>query len=168
MAGTTACTPASTSFIYDDGPVMTGRTGDSRTRAGKPPALGAEESYCETRPWAFYYDGDCGFCARSVRWLRRIDFRRRVTWLPYQSLNVPPAGLSWQDLDSEAYSERDGRLEGGFYAFRRLTLLLPPLFPLAPLFWLPGVNLLGAAVYRRVARNRSRLTPEGCEMDGPL
>ncbi len=123
--------------------------GASSAGAGAPP-----------RRWVFYYDGECGFCATVVRWLARLDLLRQVTWTPYQGLAQPPQGLSWDDLDQAAYLEhsRRHRRYRGFYAFRRLTLWLPPLLPLAPLFWFPGVDLLGRVLYRWVAANRQRIS----------
>ncbi len=109
-------------------------------------------------PLLFYYDGDCGFCTLVVGLLTKFDFSRQVSWVPYQSLSEPPEGLTWQDLDREAYLEGNRRRECGFYAFRRLCLILPPLLPFAPFFWLLGVNLSGEAVYRWVARNRGRFS----------
>ena len=67
--------------------------------------------------------------------------------------------MAWADLDRAAYlSTGKGRLHQGFYGFRMLTLRLLPLVPLAPIFWLPGMNLLGVAVYRWIARNRYRIS----------
>lgn len=115
--------------------------------------------------WVFYYDGECGFCTASVRFLARLDFFRKLTWTPFQDLTVPPGGLSWEDLDRAAYLEtrshdRGGerRLYRGFYAFRMLSLRLLPLTPLTPLLWLPGVNRLGEVAYSWVARNRYRIS----------
>ena len=50
---------------------------------------------------AFYYDADCRFCTRLVRWLSRADVPQRITWTPYRSLETPP-GLSWEDLERAA------------------------------------------------------------------
>ena len=115
--------------------------------------------------WTLYYDGACGFCAGARRWLSRLDFFHRIEWTPYQTLESPPAGLSWEDLDRYAWMDTGGgRLHRGFHAMRLLALKLPPLLPLAPLLWLPGVNLVGQAAYGWVARNRYRLS--GCPVDG--
>lgn len=109
--------------------------------------------------WVFYYDGDCVFCTRLVRALIRIDFFKRIRWLPYQTLKEPPGGLSWSDLESAAYLDTgQRRLHQGFYGIRMLTLRLLPLLPLAPILWFPGVNLVGVAAYRWVARNRHRFS----------
>lgn len=111
----------------------------------------------DTRPQkVFYYDADCGFCTWTVRWLKRCDWFDRITWTSFQSLDKPPYHLSWEDLDRAAYLDDDGqgRLYGGFYAFRLLTLRLWPLMPLAPVFWFPGMHRPGVAVYRWVASNR--------------
>ena len=67
--------------------------------------------------------------------------------------------MTWEDLDRAAYlSTGRGRLHEGFYGLRMLTLRLLPLVPLAPLFWFPGMNLLGVPVYRWIARNRYRIS----------
>ena len=118
------------------------------TVSGEPP---------RGRGWVFYYDGACGFCTRAVRWLSRADLLRRIDWVPYQSLDSPPKGLSWNDLDRSAYLDTGRGLHEGFYAFRMLTLRLIPLVPLAPVLWLPWVAPTGVRVYRWVARNRNRL-----------
>ena len=127
-------------------------------------------AHTELRKWVIYYDGECGFCTLCVRVLKPCDFFRRVAWVPYQDLPEPPAGLTWEDLDQAAYLEvRTGgasgdeagsptRLYRGYYAFRMLTLRLPPLFPLAMVAWLPGVNRLGERAYAWVAANRYRIS----------
>ena len=109
--------------------------------------------------WVFYYDGDCRFCTRAVRVLALLDFFGWVDWVPFQSLETPPVGLSWEDLDRAAYLDTGThRLHEGFDAFRMLTLRLVPLLPLLPVLWLPGMRLLGVPAYRWVARNRNRIS----------
>ena len=121
--------------------------------------------------WVFYYDGECGFCILSVRALALADFFRMVTWIPYQGLLEPPEGLTWEDLDAAAYlavargsSGTDEaltvgrRLYRGFYAFRMLALRLPPLVPLVPLIWLPGISPLGERAYGWITANRYRIS----------
>ena len=109
--------------------------------------------------WTLFYDGNCGFCAGARRWLSKLDFFQIIEWTPYQTLEEPPAGLSWEDLDRYAWMDTGrGRLRRGFYAMRLLTLKLPPLLPFAPLMWLPGMHLAGEAVYGWVSRNRYCLT----------
>ena len=116
-----------------------------------------EQEALQSRRWIFYYDGNCGFCTRVVHGLARADPFHRVQWIPFQSLEEPPQGLSWEDLDRSAYLDtKRGTLHEGFYSFRMLTLGLLPLVPLAPVFWFPGMNLLGTSVYRWIARNRHR------------
>lgn len=112
--------------------------------------------------WVFYYDGDCGFCRAAVRLLARLDFGRRVQWTDFRGLTAPPPELSWGDLAAAAYLERPGTGQRyrGFYAFRMLTLRLPPLWVLTPPLWLPGTHWLGERAYQWVARNRYRIS--GC------
>ncbi len=115
--------------------------------------------------WTFYYDGDCGFCTRVVRLMRALDRGRRVRWVAFQSLEVLPERLTEADFRREAYIQRGELLEGGFYSFRRLSLLLPPLWPLAAITWFPGVNRIREVLYRWVARNRNRLPGSVCVIE---
>lgn len=117
------------------------------------------------RDYVFYYDGDCGFCTRVVRIMAAADLRGRVRWVAFQSLDEFPGSLTRADLQREAYIQQGDKLEGGFYSFRRLTGLLPPLWPLAPLMWFPGVSHLGEPAYSWVARNRGRLPGSVCSVD---
>ncbi|HEU0075931.1 MAG TPA: DUF393 domain-containing protein [Dehalococcoidia bacterium] len=137
--------------------------------AGSPSAVKPDAAPRVTAPgtpdWTFFYDGDCGFCTRVVRLMAALDLRRRVRWVAFQSLETLPGSLTRADLQREAYIQRGEVLDGGFYSFRRLSQLLPPLWPLAPLLWIPGVNRLGEAVYAWVARNRMRLPGSTCEID---
>jgi len=93
------------------------------------------------------------------------DLRGRVRWVAFQSLDEFPGSLTRADLQREAYIQQGDKLEGGFYSFRRLTGLLPPLWPLAPLMWFPGVSHLGELAYSWVARNRGRLPGSVCSVD---
>ena len=112
----------------------------------------------------FLYDADCRFCTSLARWLSKVDVFQRVIWTPYQSLEEPPPGLSWEDLGRSAYlmGASKGRHWEGFDAFCMLTVRLPLLAPLAPILWFPGVRAVGAPVYRWVARNRYRIF--GCNL----
>ena len=114
-------------------------------------------------PWVFYYDGECGFCRWWVRRLTRADRDGKVEWVAFQSLQQPPRGIGWDDLERSAYLDTNpqtasGELHEGFFAFRQLTRRIPLLLPLAPLLGMPGMGWLGPRVYRWVAGNRHRLS----------
>ena len=117
------------------------------------------------RHWAFYYDGNCGFCCAAVSLMSRADIGHKVDWIPLQSLSDPPVGLNWADLNRSAYlvdtavDTAEMKPYEGFYAFRKLTICLWPLAPFAPIFWLPGASIFGVAIYRWIAKNRYRFSP---------
>ena len=96
--------------------------------------------------WVLYYDGGCGLCTWVVRWLDRLDPFHRVQWVPAQSLEAPPLGLSWQQLHDAAYLQTGrGRLHEGFYAFRKLTTGVPSPSPPGPGLLVSGHALPGCA-----------------------
>ena len=106
----------------------------------------------------FYYDGECGFCGMVVKLLSRIDLSGKIIWTPVQLLSLPPAGLTWDDLDKAAYlQDKHGNLHRGFYAFRQVALLVPLLWPVAVAFHVPGVPTCGVRVYAWVARRRRKV-----------
>ena len=118
-----------------------------------------------TREWTFYYDADCGMCTTVVRWLRRFDSRKRITWTAIQTLDTLPKGLSYADLEEAAYLVcASGDNYEGFFAFRKLLLRLPLISPLGALMWIPGAGLIGVPAYHWVARNRYRIS--GCPVPG--
>lgn len=74
------------------------------------------------------------------------------------------------DVDREMYLVRPGRALGGYDAYRRLALLLPALWPVAPLLWLPGISHLGRWMYRWLADRRLALfgrCDDACRIDRP-
>jgi predicted DCC family thiol-disulfide oxidoreductase YuxK len=110
------------------------------------------------------YDGRCPLCQRSVRLLKRIDWLGRLDFRDARvEANVPPTDppLAFDRLMEEMHLlTPDGRhVYHGFGAFRWMAWRLPPLWPVAPLLYLPGVPTLGRKAYLWVARNRFKLVP---------
>lgn len=105
------------------------------------------------------YDGHCRFCTQQVRRLDRLDRRGRLAFI---SLHDPRVAELLPDVTHEQLMEhlylvdRQGRRYVGAEAFRYLSTRLWPLWPLAPLLWIPGSLPLWQACYRWVARQRYR------------
>ena len=107
------------------------------------------------------YDGDCGFCVRSARWIEaRLPADARVE--PWQSLQLDRLGLSRADVEAAVWwiddrvrgvrrcrgADAIGRslvAAGGIWATAGLLIVHPPLC------W------LARAVYTLIAANRHRL-----------
>lgn len=110
------------------------------------------------------YDGRCDFCRRSVRLLQKLDWRGGLQFADGRDrANLPP---TTEPLDPRRLLEEmhvvtpDGRrVFHGFAAFRRIAGLLPPLWPLLPFLYVPGVPWLGQRAYLWVAKNRFHLIP---------
>ncbi len=106
------------------------------------------------------FDGGCGLCNRTVRWLRRVAVRDR---LRFTDVNAEWERLSREhpSLDLEACLAEmhviapDRSVTAGFDGFRTLSHVVPALWPAMPFLYVPGVPWLGRRVYRYVARHRS-------------
>lgn len=104
------------------------------------------------------YDGHCQFCTASIEMLKVMDLFYRLTFVDYQTckdVSVLHPKLTKERVRSQLYLvEPTGDLYGGFFAFRRLTLLLPMLYPVILFAYFPGANVFGPLMYAGIAKNR--------------
>ena len=110
-----------------------------------------------TRP-TLIYDGECGFCRRSVDWVQRWDREHRIALVPFQdearvaAFHVPlPALAAAMHL---VLPPPDGRVFAGADAVPQLLRLLPGKRWLAWLFRVPGVQPVARRLYAWIARRR--------------
>ncbi len=110
------------------------------------------------------FDGECPLCRASTAALKKLDW---LGWLDFRSFRdpknipdlVPPLRIEAMDAEMHAVFGGGHTVRKGFAAFRGLAWRLPPLAPIAPLLYLPGVGWIGQKVYLWVARNRLKLVP---------
>ena len=107
------------------------------------------------------YDGQCGFCLESVKRLRVLEVFKWVDPLDFHAqpdLSKLNPWLTPERCRSEmVLVEPNGKLSGGFDAFRRMSWHLPMVWPLVPSLYLPGVKWIGRATYRWIATHRDLL-----------
>jgi predicted DCC family thiol-disulfide oxidoreductase YuxK len=111
------------------------------------------------------YDGNCGFCIRSLQILNLFAVGAALRFHDFHQTTIFEKFPNLRNADLQdamyvlAWNERPHR---GFYAFRRILWESPLLWPLRPLFYFPGIGLIGTRVYAWIARNRRQI---GCESD---
>lgn len=106
------------------------------------------------------FDGDCGFCTTSARFVSRwVDRRRRYAVRPWQQLDLAGYGLSDAECLEEAkFVDERGVVHGGHAAISAaLTHGAVPWRPVGALIVAPGVARLSARAYRWVAEHRQML-----------
>ncbi|WP_344127919.1 DUF393 domain-containing protein [Saccharopolyspora halophila] len=103
------------------------------------------------------YDGDCGFCTRSVRAATRLPVRMRV--LPWQEADLAELGTNEERARAEVlWVATSGRISGGAAAVADLLKACRVPWPLlGRLMSAPLVRGLADRAYRWVADNRYRL-----------
>jgi predicted DCC family thiol-disulfide oxidoreductase YuxK len=115
----------------------------------------AKRKGAPAEPALLYYDARCGFCVSLARWVGRLDLLRTLELRSTLDTSARQAGLDQTHLDRAAWLITPAGVSyQGFYAFRKLALRLPPLWPVAPLLWLPGMSFWGVRLYRWVADHR--------------
>ncbi|MCA9832712.1 MAG: DUF393 domain-containing protein [Thermomicrobiales bacterium] len=105
------------------------------------------------------FDGECGVCTRTIRFLREHDKRHVLTFRPCQT--IPDGG--WHEIRPADCARAvwavgdDGHIAyGSDAAFLILAVMWNNWWPWR-LGTLPGVRQVGQAVYRVIANNRRRL-----------
>lgn len=112
-----------------------------------------------------FFDGECGMCTRSVRWLRRLDWLGRLdyadsTRTPVDQLPVRPDVA----MTGIPIRTRTGRVLVGYPALRRALLQTPLGCVPALLGYVPGISHLGTIAYNAIAARRRR-SPRACAVD---
>jgi predicted DCC family thiol-disulfide oxidoreductase YuxK len=104
------------------------------------------------------YDGQCGFCVRSMAWFLAFDGLGQIKISDFRANPSPVIGDA--QLEKALYAVLpDGRALPGFEAYRHVVLRVPGLWWLVPCFYVPVLSrLLGHPIYNWVAANRSRLS----------
>jgi predicted DCC family thiol-disulfide oxidoreductase YuxK len=116
------------------------------------------------------YDGDCGFCTESARWLEaRLPLGYPVVaWQELPSLET--LGLTEHDVQTAAWwIDVSGRPHRGHRAIARALVACKGAWSIAGwLLLIPPVSWLAAGVYALVARYRHRLPGEAsCKVPAP-
>ena len=104
------------------------------------------------------YDGNCGFCKRSMAWLLAFDGLGQVSIRDYRA--EPSPVVPDELVDKALYVVVDGRFAmPGFEAYRFVVLRVPGLWWLVPFFYIPFLSRpVGTRCYNWVAANRMRLS----------
>ena len=103
------------------------------------------------------FDGECGFCTRTLGWLRLVDRRRLIETAPYQRPGVPEQlGISREQCSTSVqWRGTDGsRAEGAAAINAALAFALGSRWPERIYRRSAGVQ---QRAYRWVAENRRRL-----------
>lgn len=107
--------------------------------------------------WLLLWDGECGFCRRSVERVLRWDRRGEIQALRYQdALDWLPEAVRERSPHQAHLRSPDGRYWGGGAAVIRLAGVLGhPL--LERVLGAPGMRQAVELGYRLVARHRRRI-----------
>ena len=115
------------------------------------------------------FDGDCGFCTTSARFLSRwVDRQHRYEVQPWQQLELALLGVTEADcIEAAQFVRRDGSVVagplGGDAEDANLAIAeglkhgAPGWRPLGHVITLPGVSWLAARAYTWVADHRYAL-----------
>ena len=104
------------------------------------------------------FDGDCGFCTRSVDLMPKSIARTTVV-VPYQRADLASLGLTAEQCaEAVQWVGDDGSIASGSTACgRALQQGSLPWRILGTLLLTPPLSWLSAGLYRLVAQNRMRL-----------
>lgn len=107
------------------------------------------------------WDGNCGFCRRSMRVFKALDVLGRIIAIPSTETSLYKADLDDYDpsvLTVGIWVRARGsrRVYIGFDGFRRAVWVMPVVWVILPFLYLPGATWLGRQAYGWVAKHRGR------------
>jgi predicted DCC family thiol-disulfide oxidoreductase YuxK len=108
------------------------------------------------------FDGDCSFCRRQERRIRRLDWLRRFDTLPYEI-----AVEDWPEVGRGTLGDGlrvrfpDATVTVGIDAVRSIAVRMPLTALPTLLLWVPGLHWLGARAYGAVAARRAAIRGGG-------
>lgn len=119
-------------------------------------------------PLIVYYDGDCGFCQRSVAWALARDRARLLSAVPSRSpKGIARLGEQADDAPRQirAWSDREGLL-GGIDAVAAMCARLPGWGWAAWALRFPPLRPFASLGYLAIAAVRRRLggSPDACPL----
>src|SRR3990172_2342426 len=129
--------------------------GDSGDRNGR--AFRGESAAGDDRPMRplLIWDGDCGFCRRSVQHLGELT-GDRIAFEPYQTAHTRHPTIPVEAFRAAVHLvEADGHVSRGAEAVFRALALGGRRLPLAAYRWLPGFRALSEWAYHQVAAHRA-------------
>ena len=122
--------------------------------------------------WILFFDGDCGFCSKSVQRVARFDKHLRISFAPLQGKLAKQEGFEkyaskengsmvlWRESDGKTFMYSDSLIElaraiGGGWRIFAVARFIP--------------KFLRDAVYRWVAKNRHHFSNKStaCAMPSP-
>jgi predicted DCC family thiol-disulfide oxidoreductase YuxK len=111
------------------------------------------------------YDGDCPFCVKEVRWLKKRDADGALGTVDIAAPEFDPSvyGLTHDQAMAKMHGVLpDGSILTGMAVFRKAYQQVGLGWLIAPTGW-PGLRWLSDLGYRWFARNRVRLDESSAE-----
>lgn len=111
------------------------------------------------------YDNDCGFCKNSLRIVKKFDWFNRLSLVPSCSNNNYTNVLDVNRLNFEmAAVEENKEIYYGADAFEQVFSKVPLFWFIAIIMKIPGAIYVSRFVYKYIAKNRQKLSSEGCNI----
>jgi predicted DCC family thiol-disulfide oxidoreductase YuxK len=113
------------------------------------------------------YDGDCGFCTKSAKWiLARSRSLEIVQWQAIKDLSS--LGLTVQQVQTRAYFVRKNAVvaAGPIAIAESLKLCTKPWSYVGAFIKLPLISSASQLAYKSIARNRHKMpgSTDSCEI----
>jgi len=117
-------------------------------------------------PLVVLWDGDCGFCLKSLDWVKSKNPEGKITYLSFHA----DKAKSWcnvigiENLQKSMYVIKENRPYPGAEGFQILLLRIPNWRWLGTLMGWPVIKQIGQLGYLVIAKNRTWLGKHSCKL----
>ncbi|WP_452220381.1 DCC1-like thiol-disulfide oxidoreductase family protein [Lacinutrix salivirga] len=116
----------------------------------------------------FFYDAVCPLCVKTKIVVSHFDVFKAIQFKSVQEhaqTTQALQGIPTEVLLSDIYSvDKTNTVFSGVDTYKRVSRLVPLFYPIALLFFIPGVNYIANKIYNTIAKNRKteRCTEVSC------
>lgn len=104
-----------------------------------------------------FYDAECPLCSSAKAVIKKLDWFRRIEWVPVQKIEQSDRFdfLKDRDIYDRIHMiSSEGQLYAGFYTVRKLLTVLPLTFPIGWAAYLPFMDKIFGPLYMWISKNR--------------
>jgi uncharacterized protein (TIGR03000 family) len=108
------------------------------------------------------YDGTCKLCVRWMSFIKALDFGDQIKLVDFNRAEPPSIHplltreACLAAIQVVRFDESNRALFAGYWGFKVIAGQLRSMWPIVPLFYLPGAGAIGPIVYKAIARDQAR------------
>jgi len=104
------------------------------------------------KKYQLLYDGSCEFCKKCLVVIQSMDVMKKFEHADFRQQKIPSSQR--KNLERQIWLVTPKKTYKGFFAFRKMAMLMPALWIIVPLLYLPFAGTIGTKIYNYISCKR--------------